>query len=314
MKIKILSTLVIGSLLVAVAIGDTTSNGASLQTLVNQQRAKEEKNLETKKRPLETPEDFDVEKTLIQLNAYSAVKEGELSYEEQQEILEQIEEQEQQPTDQSEESNNSFSQQASSNKPSEPTNVEPDNPLVAGYNKYKSANNDTVGWIKIDGTKVDYPIMYSTDNSFYLSKTPYKEYSKAGSIFMDQQAGGKWGIMNLIHGHNMNNGSMFGDIANMMYEDYFNAHKIIQIYDGKTLKEYTAFAAFSLDDRKESIPIYYSTMEEYKAKIKDYQSRSRVAGTVPESANDFIILNTCWYGDSGTEKNSHAIIVAYRSK
>lgn len=61
MKIKILSTLVIGSLLVAVAIGDTTSNGASLQTLVNQQRAKEEKNLETKKRPLETPEDFDVE-------------------------------------------------------------------------------------------------------------------------------------------------------------------------------------------------------------------------------------------------------------
>lgn len=307
-KTKILYPLVTISLIVAVAIGDTTNNGASLQTLINQQRAKEEKNIESKKRPMETPEDFDVEKTLIQLNAYSAVKDGELSYEEKQEIIEQIE---QQPV---EEEGNSFSQQASSNESSATATPKPDNPLIAGYNKYKSSNNDTVGWIKIDGTKVDYPIMYSTDNSFYLSKTPSKEYSKAGSIFMDQQAGGKWGIMNLIHGHNMNNGSMFGDIANMMYEDYFNAHKIIQIYDGKTLKEYTAFAAFSLDDRKESIPIYYSTMEEYKAKIKDYQSRSRVAGTVPESANDFIILNTCWYGDSGTEKNSHAIIVGYRSK
>jgi len=305
---KILYSLVIISLIVAVAIGDTTNNGASLQTLINQQRAKEEKTITSKKRPMETPEDFDVEKTLIQLNAYSAVKEGELSYEEKQEIIEQIE----QPSQ--EENSNSFSQQASSNESTATATPEPDNPLIAGYNKYKSSNNDTVGWIKIDGTKVDYPIMYSTDNSFYLSKTPSKEYSKAGSIFMDQQAGGKWGIMNLIHGHNMNNGSMFGDIANMMYEDYFNAHKIIQIYDGKTLKEYTAFAAFSLDDRKESIPIYYSTMEEYKAKIKDYQSRSRVAGTVPESANDFIILNTCWYVDSGTEKNSHAIIVAYRSK
>lgn len=307
-KTKILYPLVTISLIVAVAIGDTTNNGASLQTLINQQRAKEEKHIESKKRPMETPEDFDVEKTLIQLNAYSAVKDGELSYEEKQEIIEQIE---QQPP-KGEEDSNSFSQQASSNKTT--ATPEPDNPLIAGYNKYKSSNNDTVGWIKIDGTKVDYPIMYSTDNSFYLSKTPSKEYSKAGSIFMDQQAGGKWGIMNLIHGHNMNNGSMFGDIANMMYEDYFKAHKIIQIYDGKTLKEYTAFAAFSLDDRKESIPIYYSTMEEYKAKIKDYQSRSRVAGSVPESANDFIILNTCWYGDSGTEKNSHAIIVAYRSK
>lgn len=310
-KNKILYPLVTASLIVVFAIGDTTNNGASLQTLVNQQRAKEEKNIESKKRPMETPEDFDVEKMLIQLNAYSAVKEGELSYEEKQEIIEQIEHSPQQPP---KEDSNSFSQQASSNESTAAATPEPDNPLIAGYNKYKSSNNDTVGWIKIDGTKVDYPIMYSTDNSFYLSKTPSKEYSKAGSIFMDQQAGGKWGIMNLIHGHNMNNGSMFGDIANMMYEDYFNAHKIIQVYDGKTLKEYTAFAAFSLDDRKESIPIYYSTMEEYKAKIKDYQSRSRVAGTVPESANDFLILNTCWYGDSGTEKNSHAIIVAYRSK
>lgn len=307
-KNKILYPLATISLIVAIAIGDTTNNGASLQTIVNEQRAREEKNIQSKKRPMETPEDFDVEQTLIQLNAYSAVKEGELSYEEKQEIIEQIEQPQQPP----EEDSNSFSQQASSNEAT--ATPEPDNPLIAGYKKYKSSNNDTVGWIKIDGTKVDYPIMYSTDNSFYLSKTPSKEYSKAGSIFMDQQAGGKWGIMNLIHGHNMNNGSMFGDIANMMYEDYFNAHKIIQIYDGKTLKEYTAFAAFSLDDRKESIPIYYSTMEEYKAKIKDYQSRSRVAGTVPESANDFLILNTCWYGDSGTEKNSHAIIVAYRSK
>ena len=293
MNSKFLSAVVIGSLAVAVYIGDTTYNGTSLQTILTQERA-ENSSEEDNKTPIETPEDFDVNKALIQLNSYSAVNEGELSYEQQQELQTLIEET-------NSEDENSFSEQATNNAEEADSNTAATNPLVAGFQKYKKINTDTVGWIKIPGTNVDYPIMYSKDNNYYLTKTPYKEYSQAGSIFMDQQAGGQWGIMNLIHGHNMNNDTMFGNIADMMYEDYFNAHKLIQVYDGKTLKEYTAFAAFSLDDRKEGIPIYYSTMEEYKAKIKDYQSRSRVKGTVPDSANDFIILNTCWYGDSGNE-------------
>lgn len=286
---KILENGVLACLIAAVFMGNTVYNGEALKRLHEQEQYRETKEYqETMSKDLES-RDRDYLNGFIQTLNNTTVASEELS-------------------------NQSFD---------ETTTIDPStlgeagiagNQLIESYNAQKEKNSDTVGWIKIDGTQVNYPIMYNADNNYYLKRTPEKVSSVYGSIFLDQQSKGQWGIFNLIHGHNMNNGSMFADIAKMMNPDYFNNHKIIQIYDGNTLKEYTAFCAFSLDDRVEGIPIQYSSLEEYYKKLDDYMKRSRVEGTYPEGCTDFVILNTCWYGDSGGEKNSHAIIIGYRSK
>lgn len=52
----------------------------------------------------------------------------------------------------------------------------------------KEINNDVVGWIRIDGTDIDYPVLQSTDNSYYLSRNVWREFATAGSIFLDYKS------------------------------------------------------------------------------------------------------------------------------
>lgn len=289
LKNRLLENSVLACLIVAVCIGNTSYNGESLKKLHEQEQYKAEKEYKEKKTKDLQSKDRDYLSSFIQTLNNTTIASETMS-------------------------NQSFINNTALDNSAIMNSGVAKNQLVEAYNVQKQKNNDTVGWIKISGTQVDYPIMYSSDNNYYLKRTPDKASSVYGSIFLDQQSNGQWGVFNLIHGHNMNNGSMFADIAKMMNPDYFNEHKTIQIYDGNTLKEYTAFCAFSLDDRKEGIPIQYSSIEDYYAKLDHYMTRSRVEGTYPKDCTDFVILNTCWYGDSGGEKNSHAIIIGYRSK
>lgn len=287
-KFYFLENSVLICLIISVMIGNTSYNGASLATLKEQERIKLDKEFNEQMTEKLENKNRDYLSSFIQTLNNTTIANEEASMQ-------------------------SFSSEQSEVVSVNTKNTYSSNPIISSYNTYKQKNNDTVGWIRIADTQVDYPIMYSNDNNYYLNRSPNKISSQYGSIFLDQQSNGQWGVLNLIHGHNMNNGSMFGDVAKMMNEPYFSEHNKIQIYDGKTLKEYTAFCAFSLDDTKEGIPVQYSSLDEYYAVIDDYVSRSRVEGEYPDGCTDFIILNTCWYGDSGGEKNLHAIIVAYRS-
>lgn len=277
---KHLSNSVLLCAIVLVMMGNTAYNGKALSTLKEQDRYKIEKEFKEKQEKELQIKDREYLNSLIErLNSEDLTTKSDMT----------------------------------SNTNVDSPVAEIDKSIVSAYESYRSKNSDTVGWIKIPGTQVNYPIMYSPDNNYYLKRTPEKVSSVYGSIFLDQQSNGSWGVFNLLHGHNMNNGSMFADIAKMMKPDYFAKHKVIQIYDGTTLREYTALGCFQLDDRKESIPVQYPSMQAYRDKIDHYMTRSRVAGSYPEDCTDFLLMNTCWYGDSGGQKNLHAIVIAYRS-
>lgn len=286
---RVLENGILVCLIVAVCIGNTSYNGESLKTLREQQRLRTEKeHIKEMSLTLESRDREYLNGFIQTLNDTTVATENA--------------------------SNQSFVKEQEINEENLGTSGAPENYLVSSYKSQKQKNNDTVGWIKIDNTQVNYPVMYNADNNYYLKRTPAKTSSVYGSIFLDQQSMGQWGIFNLVHGHNMNNGSMFADIAKMMKKDYFNAHKIIQVYDGNVLKEYTAFCALSIDDRYEGIPVQYSSLKEYHQKIDDYCARAMISEDYPRDCTDFLLLNTCWYGVSGGEKNLHAIIIAYRSK
>lgn len=99
------------------------------------------------------------------------------------------------------------------------------------FDKLLEENPDTIGWIRIPDTNIDYPIVQGTDNSFYLNHDFNGNESVAGSIYLDFESQGDFvGRNNILYGHNMKNGSMFKDVVRYKDEEYFKEHQYFSIY------------------------------------------------------------------------------------
>lgn len=92
-------------------------------------------------------------------------------------------------------------------------------------------SEDAVGWITLDGTKIDYPIMQSDNNTDYLSKDPVGNYSMSGSIFMDYKCPSDFSARySLIYGHHMVNKLMFGALDDYENADFAKTHESGTLY------------------------------------------------------------------------------------
>lgn len=122
--------------------------------------------------------------------------------------------------------------------------------------KLKEQNSDTVGWIEIEGTNINYPVLQGDDNSFYMDHNFDKQYSKFGSIFLDTNY--DWDIPNsnlLIYGHNVKNRKMFQDLLNYKDQEYYEEHPTIKFTTEDEDAEYEIIAV--LESK-----IYYKTEED----------------------------------------------------
>ena len=117
--------------------------------------------------------------------------------------------------------------------------------------------SDMVGWITMDDTNIDYPIMQGEDNTAYLNKDPYGKFSLSGSIFLDSRNNSAFtDEYSLIYGHHMEYGVMFGALDDYLDEDYLQAHRHGQLLvgrDGKVMYELEAFYAMSADAKDDFI-------------------------------------------------------------
>lgn len=85
--------------------------------------------------------------------------------------------------------------------------------------------NNSIGWINVPETKIDFPVMYSGDNEFYLHRAVDGSYLRVGSIFLDYRCNADFmGKINVLYGHNMSDGSMFADVVKFIDTDYFDSH------------------------------------------------------------------------------------------
>ncbi|HAE53317.1 MAG TPA: hypothetical protein DCG30_08695 [Ruminococcus sp.] len=118
----------------------------------------------------------------------------------------------------------------------------------------KLVTNDIVGWISIDGTEIDFPVVQSQDNSFYLWRGVDGEENSIGTPFLDYRCDPCFSEYNwIIYGHNIENFQMFGRLQDFMQEDYFNSHKTGTLIADNTIYNVNFFAYLS---EKSSSPIY----------------------------------------------------------
>ena len=92
-------------------------------------------------------------------------------------------------------------------------------------------NKDIVGWVRIDDTNIDYPILAGLDNTDYLKRNYKGEYSPSGSIFLDYRNDKNFNDnFTIIYGHNMAKGLMFSDIKKFKDKEFFDNHKTGKLY------------------------------------------------------------------------------------
>jgi len=161
-------------------------------------------------------------------------------------------------------------------------------PLVA-------RNADTVGWIKIDGTKIDYPVMQAEDNEFYLTRDADKNDNAAGSIFMDYRndAGGKNRNV-ILFGHDMKNKTMFANL--LEYESRWNFENKATIEFDSIYEDarWIIFSAYTTDTSFDYIRTDFKSDEEFGTFLDTVKAKSLHRSEVEVTPQDAILtLSTC---------------------
>ncbi|MGL5642453.1 MAG: class B sortase, partial [Paraclostridium sp.] len=129
-------------------------------------------------------------------------------------------------------------------------------------------NPDFKFWLKVDNTNIDYPVVQSKDNQYYLNKDFYNQDSNSGSIFMDYRDNTN-SQNTILYGHNMRNKTMFNNLLKFKDQDFFNQNnKIRVIKDGKEYI-YEVFSVYTIDAGYDYLIPNFSNSESFKQYIKD---------------------------------------------
>lgn len=179
------------------------------------------------------------------------------------------------------------------------------------YGELFNKNNDFMGWIFIEGTQVNYPVMQTPHHpDYYLKKNFDKEYSDYGVPYIEEACA--VGISNniVIYGHHMNDGSMFADLVNYYDKDYRDEHPLIQFDTISGFGTYEVVAAFKFDTNNETFRYNeYVTMDEEDFKefmTEVHKRQSYDTGIDVEYGDELLTLSTCEY----TYKNGRFVVMA----
>ena len=156
---------------------------------------------------------------------------------------------------------------------------------------------DAVGWIAIEGTQIDYPVVQGKDNAFYLDHLPDGTQNAAGSIMMDAACDGLFGDeINILHGHHMKNRSMFGGLDFYREEAYYLEHPTIRLFTPNGDHEAAIFAAFTVDGEAFGYPTVFASDEAFAAFLEQAREKSAFQADVQVTRGDrLLILSTCAY-------------------
>ena len=194
--------------------------------------------------------------------------------------------------------------------------VEYHNIAVPELTELYRQNNDLVGWICVEDTNINYPVMQTVDNpNYYLKRGFDKEYSSYGCPYVQEDCDVLKPSDNLvIYGHHMNNGSMFADLEKFKDEDFWQEHKTIAFNTLTEKNEYEILAVFKTvvyTDSPEAFKYYRFTdaqsPEEFDAYIEKCKGLSLYdTGVSAEYGDKLITLSTCEY----SRTNGRLVVVA----
>lgn len=193
--------------------------------------------------------------------------------------------------------NNEIKEKTNSAVITDNSNTYGEKKYTVNFESLKSQNNDTVAWIKVKNTNIEYPVVKSKDNEFYLNHSFDKSNNTAGWIFADYKNKFDGTDKNIvIYGHNRKDNSMFGSLKNVLNPDWYNESEnsdIIFITENEKCI-YKVFSVYQIEKESYYIKTQFSDDSEYKKFIKTIKERSIKNFGTDVSENDSILtLSTC---------------------
>ena len=178
------------------------------------------------------------------------------------------------------------------------------------FDRLKGINGDYKGWITVENTDIDYPIVQGTDNDFYLKHDFNKNESTSGCVFMDYLNEEGKDDNTVIYGHNMRNGSMFSKLQKFKENEFFNQNNKVIIKDENGEHTYEVFSVYVLKSGDKLGKINYSSKEEFDEYVKLIKNKSFYTNDVKVEKGDKILtLVTCTYEIDDARTIVHAKLV-----
>lgn len=188
--------------------------------------------------------------------------------------------------------------------------------MEVNFTELLKKNPDTVGWIKVEGTKVNYPVVQASNNDYYLSHAFNKTSNQGGWIFADYRVNFKvFGRNTIIYGHNMNNKTMFGSIPNMLYDSYLNnsSNYFIKMSTPSSNTVWKVFSIYTIQPEVYYLKTNFKS-ESYDKFLSTLKGRSIYDfGTDVTTDDKILTLSTC--DNSGTKRVAvHAKMISIEYK
>lgn len=158
-------------------------------------------------------------------------------------------------------------------------------------------NSDTVGWINVNNTNINYPFVQYKDNSYYLTHAFDKSWNDAGWLFLDYRNNKDFSSSNnIIYGHSRLDKTMFGSLKNVLNESWYNnkSNHIIRISTESENTMWQVFSAYKVPNETYYLTTDFSSDDEYSKFLKTIKGRSVHNFDVSVSSSDKILtLSTC---------------------
>ena len=181
--------------------------------------------------------------------------------------------------------------------------------ILEEYKMLYSLNQKLIGWVKIDDTYIDYPVLQTSNNDYYIDHNFDQEQDRNGSIFLDADCSILPRSTNLIlYGHHMRSGRMFGQLNKYSSESFYEEHKLIQfdtIYERGTYEVMFVFRS-KVYEESEIVFKYYQFINaasetEFNSYMREMAEMSLYdTGVTAEYGDELLTLSTCdYYTDYG---------------
>ena len=184
---------------------------------------------------------------------------------------------------------------------------------IADLKSLKIKNSDLVGWIKVDGTNINYPVMQN--GQFYLHRNFYKKYSQLGTPFLQEHCSIKTSDNLIIYGHHIKSDKMFADLVKYQNYNFYKKHKYIKFYTLENVETkkntYEICYVFKTTANENGFKFYSYTKfydeEEFNSFVENCRKRELYSTGIETKYGDkFLTLVTCEY----SQKNGRMVVIA----
>ncbi len=174
---------------------------------------------------------------------------------------------------------------------------EENNKYVIDFEALKKQNSETVAWLKVNNTKIEYPVVKTKNNDYYLTRSFDKSENSAGWIFADYKNKFDGKDKNIVvYGHNRRDGSMFGSLKNILSSKWYNNEENQNVIFNINGQNYTyrVFSVYQIEKEDYYIKTNFSSNNEYEKFLNTIKKRSVKDFKEDVSKDDTILtLSTC---------------------